>query len=169
MAAPMHSAWIAHFPTTNRRFWSGDFELTFGGNTYEAASGIRLTDVTDQLGSPDRRVQAFFRVSDPALRAVFLQDIGPEPVTIEWIVSSDRGISWTRLPIKFVGRVSMSNIDKGLFSCDLETYTGSVDKGRPMSWDHETQMSRDPSRIDRAMEMASAIEAGADRQISWPP
>lgn len=169
MPAPPHVAWVAHFPNTGRRFWSGDTDLTFESETWEAAAAIRLEDITDQLGSPARRVRANFRVTDPNIRAVFLQDIGPEPVTLRWISSDDRGISWTLIPIIFVGRVSVSNMRDGLFSCEFETYTGSVDKGLPKKWSHESQMSRVPGQVDRFLEMTRAIEAGAEREISWPP
>ena len=68
-----------------------------------------------------------------------------------------------------MGRVSTSIINDGVFSCELETYTGSVDKGLPKRWSHEEQMTRRSGQIDRFLEMTRMIEAGAEQTISWPP
>lgn len=167
MVAPHHVAWTAYIPSTSRRFWSGDEDLTFQGETWEAAVGISIQNITDELGNPTRRARASFRLTDDALRVALFEDIGPTPVELQWIYSADRGISWNLIDIKFVGRLSKPTIINGTYVVELETYTGSVDRGRPIKWSHEYQMTRNPNRIDTAFKRVRSLESGAE--IEWPP
>ena len=168
-APPYFIAWLAAIPATGRRFWSGDTALSFEGNTYEAGNAISFDDISNELGSPNRRAKVSFLVTDPAVRAEFLQDLGPQIVEVRWIQSSNRGVDWTPLPIKFTGRISKPTMADGLVTIELETYTGTVDRGRPLKWSHERQMTRDPNRIDRSMEMAGKLQAGFESGFRWPP
>lgn len=164
-----HLAWIAHFQTMDKRFWSGDTELTYNGHTYEAAKGVFIRNATSELGAPARRATLSFVVLESADLSVFTEDLGPEPVEIERIYSVDHGKTWQATGEKFVGRASTGELANGLYTLELETYTGDVDRGEPRKWSHETQAIRVPDSIDLGLEMAQQLEGAENKDTGWPP
>ncbi len=142
---------LATFPDTTPvyRFWSGADDLTLDGETYQGRSFIALSPAEASLEAPDRRMTASFHMGPltTAQRIELLQDPGPLTVQIEWIASTDQGQSWTRMPRKFVGRLSRPAIRNGIYTIEIETYGGDVDRGRPLKWSHEDQQGRFPGDL----------------------
>ena len=62
MARVVH--WLATIPHSRPyyRFWSGDYDLTFAGNTYQGRSFVTLSPVEAGIGSPNTRLVASFSV-----------------------------------------------------------------------------------------------------------
>ena len=161
--------WLATIPHSRPflRFWSGDYDLTFDGETYQGRNFVNLSPAEAGIGSPNTRLVASFSVVDPTLRAAFLQDLGPVMVTIEYIYSADGGLSYQIIPggRKFVGRMSNPVIKDGIYRVELETYGGDVDRGRPLRWSHEDQLRRYPG--DKGLEFMRELEEGVE--VKWPP
>ena len=160
--------WTAYVPSLDRYFWNGDTDLDFEGKIYEAAIGIEVKNPTQELSSPQQRATISFLVTEAQTRSTFSQDLGPTQVEVTWIYSADRGKTWQRVPKRFVGRISRSFIKDGVFTAELETYTGGVDRGLPKKWSHEAQMKRAPGGVDRFFEQNRSIESGVDTNYDWP-
>ena len=156
--------WLATFET-GERFWSGAESLTFDGKTYLAASFIELSAVETGLGQPQRRLTARFDVSHPELREHLLVDAGPVTIEIGWIASLDHGLTWQRVPRRFVGRLSRPTIQDGIYTAEIETYRGTVDRGRPLIWSDEAQQLRYPD--DRGFAHLRSYASGL--KTRWPP
>ena len=160
-AAPMPMVgWAANFVGTPYRYWSGEGELTLGGHAYEGRSFINISAYETSLDAPDVRLTASFAVADTADREPFLQDPGPLPVEIEWIHSSDGGHTWIALPRKFVGRLSQPTLHEGVYSIEIETYSGDVARGHPKRWSDEDQQRRYPG--DRFFEYTRQLFHGVE-------
>ena len=160
--------WLAEFPTSDpvHRFWSGDDDLTLDGKTYEGRNFISLSGAEASVDAPRNRMTASFAVVTPALRQALMQDPGPLTVVIEWIYSNDQGQTWRKAPRKFVGRLSRPVIRDGVYTIEIETFGGDIDRSSPLKWSHEDQMARSPG--DRGLEyMAEISELMGDR--AWPP
>ena len=160
--------WLAEFPTSTPiyRFWSGDEDLTLAGKTYQGRNFISLSGAEASLDAPNRRMTASFAVVTPELRQALMQDPGPLTVVIEWIHSTDHGQTWMRVPRKFVGRLSRPVIKDGVYTIEIETYGGDVDRGRPLKWWHEDQQARHPGDFGLSY-MRQLSEGIADAR--WPP
>ena len=111
-------------------------------------------------------MSASFAVPTPALRLAFMQDPGPLTVIIEWLVSLDQGLTWRKVPRKFVGRLSKPLIKDGIYTIEIETYGGDVDRGRPLKWSNEDQQARHPG--DKGLEYVRQLSDGL-RDQRWPP
>ena len=158
-------AWLAHIMDSGHRFWSGESDLTIGGETYQGRSFISLSTAEASIDAPRRRMTASFPAVDPALRAEFGQDPGPLVVEIRWIYSLDNGQTWLFVPRKFIGRLSSPIIREGVYTIEIETFGGDVDRGRPLRWSDEDQRRRFPG--DRGMEYMRELEEGVVNR--WPP
>ena len=169
MAAPPLVAALATFPGTEPayRFWTGADDLTYDGATYQGRDFVALAPAEATLGAPNRRMTASFAFAGlpRAQKNAFLQDPGPLTVELEWIYSDDQGQTWARVPRKFVGRLSRPRIVDGIYTIEIETWGGDVDRGRPRKWSHEDQRARDPT--DRGMEYMRPLAAGVETR--WPP
>ena len=156
--------WLATF-ATGERFWSGTEPLTLDGATYLAAAFIELSAVETGLNQPRRRLTARFDVSHPELREHMLVDAGPVTIEIGWVASMDHGLTWQRVPRRFVGRLSRPTIQDGVYTAELETYQGTVDRGRPLTWSDEAQRQRFADDLGFAylQRYASGLET------RWPP
>ena len=162
------AAWFAELGTgaDSIRFWSGDEDLIFDSKAYAGRNFIALSGSENSIGAPSRRMTASFAATTPELRAALLQDPGPLMVVIEWIVSNDYGQTWNRVPHKFVGKLSKPVIKDGIYSIEIETYGGDIDRGRPLKWSHDDQQKRFPG--DRGMEYTRRLAEGI-RDATWPP
>ena len=159
-------AWGVRYTATGEMYWSGDEDLDIGGDVWEPMVAINVEHAKSELGAPSRRARVQLAVTDPQLRSALLQDPGPLGIEVSWFTSDDRGISWSVVPTRFVGRLSAPEISGATYSMDVETYSGDVDRGRPVKWSHERQMTRDGS-VDRGMEMAARLSVGFETK--WPP
>ena len=157
--------WLANFMDSGHRFWSGEGDLTIGGEVYQGNNFISLSTAEASLDAPRRRMTASFPAIDAALRAALMQDPGPLVVEIRWIYSLDHGQTWLFVPRKFVGRLSSPVIRAGTYTIEIETFGGDVDRGRPLRWSDEDQQRRFPG--DRGMEYMRELSEGIDTK--WPP
>ena len=168
MASLIH--WLLEFES-GERYWSGEGDLSFGGVTWQGTSRgkgsiISIGPAENALGPIDNRLTASMDATNPTVRAAMLTDPGPINITLQWIYAVDGGSTWTRIDRKFSGRLSRPIIKDGLYTVEIETHLGDVDRGQPVAWSHEDQMSRYAG--DTGMKMMRQIsEAGVD--IKWPP
>lgn len=161
-------AWLCSFVNTTYRFWSGEGDLSFDSVTYTGAGQlIEISPAEVDLKSQNRRLTASLALNDdPAIRQAFMQDPGPLTVEVNWIYSEDNGKTWTRLPRKYVGRLSNPKFVNNVYQVELETYAGDVDRGRPRRWSDEDQRAYYPG--DKGMEYMRELEQGIDK-VLWPP
>ena len=171
MADRDHVAWLVELASSATGsaayIWQGDHDITFGGQTWTGAGGlVNISEVEGAAGPESRRAQISLNVgADPTLRTRLLVDHGPVAITIRWIKSSDGGETWTATPLQFVGRLSTSTMRDGVLTAEIETYTGDIDRGRPVTWSYEEQLRRHPG--DAGLEFMRSLESGVD--IRWPP
>ena len=158
-------AWLIDLIDTEYHFWSGDTDLDFMGTTYLGRNFLTLSGAESSVDAPNRRMTISFIVADNTLRSELLQDIGPVTVQIQWLHSSDRGMTWALVPRKFVGRLSRPQIVGGVYTIEIETFGGDIDRGRPVFWSDEDQRRRFPG--DKGMEYMRQLAEGVE--ISWPP
>ena len=164
--------WIQNLITVETdpvtRLWTGVGSLTIGGHGFTgggAALSVSAMELTS--GEPDRRMKIEISGIPNSLRGKFLQDIGPLPVLIEWVWSSDSGATWNKLrDIQFRGRLSSPSFANGVFSVELETYRGDVDRGAPRLWSHEVQQRRTAG--DKGMEYMRLLSREGI-ETGWPP
>ena len=149
------------------RLWTGLGSITAGGNTYQGGGkALGVSEYENTTGDPDRRLQIRLSGIPADMRAQFLQDSGPLPVTVGWIYSQDRGGTWAEVPIKFRGRLSSPSLVAGQLTVEVETQRGDVDQGIPLRWSHEDQQRRFPG--DKGLEYMRALsQQGVES--SWPP
>ena len=158
-------AWLATFTGTDYRFWSGDAELVFDGETYLRGHFFGISPAETTAEAPRKRLSVTFPVTDNVLREDLLQDPGPLTVAVNWIYSLDQGSTWFRLPRKFVGRLSRPVIRNGLYTIEIETYGGDVDRGVPRKWSDDDQQSRHAG--DVGLEYLRQLASGLETR--WPP
>ena len=163
--AELHQRIICEFIGTDYRFWNGEGQLTLSGKTYEGASFVGVTAAEAVAGAPPKRLTANFFVADSELRSALSEDFGPLPVQINWIYSADGGSNWTTIGRKHFGRLSGGRMDGGVYSCEIETGSGGIDRGRPYMFSHEDQMARWPG--DKGFEYLRALVQG--KLTNWPP
>ena len=166
-------AWLLDFvdlpagvyaPVTS--FWSGTGTLVFGGKTYRGTNGIiKVSNYSVELGEPNNRFQATLQLSEPAVARQFLIDNGPYNIEVDWIYSEDNGANWKRLERKLIGQLSRPLIKSQVYTIEIETIHGDVDRGEVLYWSDEDQKMSYPG--DRGMEYMRAISEGID--IKWPP
>ena len=159
--------WIQNLITVETdpvtRLWTGVGSLTIGGHGFTgggAALSVSAMELTS--GEPDRRMKIEISGIPNSLRGKFLQDVGPLPVLIEWVWSSDSGATWNKLcDIQFRGRLSSPSFANGVFSVELETYRGDVDRGSA-----EAVVSRGSTAPDGGRQgdgVHAAVVAGGSR------
>ena len=161
-----HAAWTCEFVGQDFRIWSGSEPLTLGAKTYAPGHMIGIQHAVSETGAPSRRATASFAVADPSVRAALLQDEGPALVEVQFLHSADRGITWTIAGARAMGRLSSPVLRDGIYSVEIETYKGDVDRGRPAKWSHERQVKRGAGG-DLAFEMAAQLAIGIETR--WPP
>ena len=158
--------------STPYRVWSGEGQLTIGGQTYEGTSFgggalASISPVEQSLDAPTSRASVTIAVPNAAVREMLEIDIGPVTVNLRYIYSSDFGKTWTIVPIGIQGRLSRPSyeVDGSLYTVEIETWSGDSDRGNPKLWSHETQQSEHPG--DRGFEFARALAEGIESR--WPP
>ena len=150
------------------RLWTGPGSLTLDEQTYlGGGQALGVSEYERASGEPDRRLRITLTGIPTTLRARFLLDSGPLPVTVEWIHSADRGKTWTKVPaLALRGRMSSPSLAGGSVTIEIETQRGDVERGRPLRWSHEDQQRRHPG--DLGLEHMRALsQQGVDTK--WPP
>jgi len=169
VAVEIHGLVEVDTGSTPIRIWTGEGDLTAGGETYQGmASTLEIGPIEAVTGSPDRRLQLRIGAIPMALRAQFLQDPGPRPVTVRLARVSRTGSApaATLLPTLERGRLSTVTMQEGVLEVEIETYRGDVDLGVPQLWSHEDQQRRYPG--DRGLEYMRAL-ARSGITGAWPP
>ena len=158
------------------RWWTGIGEIVLPDGTYRGMPIINISSTEESVGAPDNRLQVSIDTNPPPsapaqlvqalrdLRVNVLQGLGFREVTLRRIVSNDEGRTWQILPWKFFGRLSNSQIRDGVWSVDIETFTGDTDRGRPLMWSDSTQLSRFPG--DKGFNFTRVLSRGI--QTPWP-
>lgn len=158
---------LSYQTLTPLRLWTGQGGLRVGSHLYQGGgAALGVSEVETTSGEPDKRVTLSLSGIPRALRRQFLQDVGPKEVLIEWIFSRDRGVTWSKIPISFRGRLSTPSLSEGAFQIEIETQRGDVDRGRPLRWSHEDQQRRHPG--DLGLEHMRAL-AKQGVETGWPP
>ena len=156
------------------RVWSGEGDLEYGGETWNGTilgpSGdkgalVQIGPDQNVLGSPARRTTIAVAVPPSAVRRMLEYDAGPIPVTVDYIYSEDSGRTWQATGHSIAGRLSRPRFEGGIYSVEVETYSGDVDRGTPRMWSDEAQKQRDPT--DKGFEFMRQISQGVETK--WPP
>ena len=167
-------AWLAYFPAVGAplnqpayRFWSGTGTLEYLNEDWlGAGSLISVGAAETSINQPTRRMTiALSTAGDEVLRQQLMQDPGPLEIEVRWIYSEDQGLSWLLVPRLFKGRLSRPVIADGIYTIELETYAGDVDRGRPVKWSDSDQRRRDST--DNGMGYMTTLASGFERR--WPP
>ena len=154
---------------TERRWWSGEGDLTINGQLYEGTienngALMNVTSVDFEDGLPQRRTQVQISVTDESIRRVMQQDMGFVEARVDWYWSQDF-INWTRIP-KFVqGFVSRPIMTDGILTAEIETFRGASLAVADCFWSQDEQERLYPD--DTSFRQVSELEDGID--ISWPP
>ena len=157
--------WLLEFVGTANRFWSGHGDFTFGGETYKGAGHLMSVSEAQTGLEPDRRLTIQLAIGDDeTFRASLLTDPGPLAVRVRWIYSTDHGQTYTSIR-SFRGYLSSPTITGDLYTIEVETSQGDVDRGAPRVWSPEAHASRFSG--DKGMEQMRELAAGVPG--TWPP
>ena len=160
-------AWLVDFVGRDAgKFWSGRGDLLFEGATYFGAGQIvEVEPFENAAGQQSRRNSAkLFFGDSPEVRRALLNDEGPLPIQVRYITSDDDGATWAILPLTFNGQLSSPTFDDaGVYSVEIETHTGDIDRGSVVYWSDEDQQ-----RLygDRGFAFARDYQQGVE--ILWP-
>ena len=164
--------WTLYNVPMNVRFWSGVGDLEFEGETWNGvrspnndAAFMGISSVEFSQDDPNRRAQITLDASNIDVRNQLLQDFGPLTIVLSWIYSEDKGVNWLRVPRSFIGRLSNPVIEGGLYTVDIETYTGDRERIQTRMWSHSTQQREYPG--DLGLIHTANIASGF--QTTWPP
>ena len=148
------------------RMWSGVGDLEFEDNIYTGTNWlIEIGDSeTDSSGPSGRLVVSFNAALTAQTRNVLHQDYGPLPISIEWIYSNDHGVSWRRIRRKRFGFMSNPSIVDGVFSFEIETYSGDRLRRQGTYVSDETHQAEFPgdTAFSRCREYSEGVE------VPWP-
>ena len=154
-----------------RRWWTGENDLEFDGNTWEGTydsdqgSLIRIDPVQESESNPDIRLKFTLSVTEDTVRDMLVRDIGSPLVKLYWIRSRDGQSNWIKVPRSYTGRISRTSFRNGLLVVEVETLLGDVDRGiiRYMSDEsHRQQYPRDTA----LRHLRNLRQIGADDP--WP-
>ena len=168
----MANEWLQHLITIDTdpvvRVWTGQGSLTLDGADYAGGGkALAVSGAETRSGDPDKRLTITLSGIPTDIRSTFLQDVGPLPVTVEWVYSSDSGESWQKVPgVLFRGRLSTPVLSEGVFEIEIETERGDVDRGRPLTWSDEDQRRRFTD--DHGLEYMRQLSREGT-ESAWPP
>lgn len=146
--------------------WSGTRDVVVNGTTYTAVGGIvAINGVDIRTGQQDSRVQIQLQIPNNAIRAQLLQDPGYVEVLIRWVEHSENMTDLTILPKSYRGVLSDARIVDDLYTIEVETRKGDIDRGRVKYISDESQRADYPN--DRAFEFQRQFAQGFE--IRWPP
>ena len=161
---------------TPLRWWQGREDLSFEGQTWlgsasEEGDLMELGDIEITKDLAGVRATARVAVTGAAIARLRFADLGAVTIRIGWVYSDDGGLTWARVPRQFEGRLSETAVADGVLTASIETWLGDTDRGKPLTWSHESQRARAAAAgrpvEDNAFSAASRLEA--DRSIRWPP
>lgn len=122
------------------RLWAGEGRITIAGETYYGTGGlINLSAAEIPLGQQAARLRVEIAITEEMQISDLLVDPGPIVVEILFLRRLPNTIDWEELPRKFVGRLSRPQIQDNVYTMELETDRGDVDRGRTIFWSQEGQ------------------------------
>ena len=147
------------------RFWSGDYDLTFLGQVYRGADRLMAVSAVE-LG-PENHPEVTFSVAvaDATLRESLLRETTAIPITVQWIYSTNDGVTWKTTGFQVSGFLSAPLISDGIYSATVATWSGDATRRTPRQWSPDGQRSRNVN--DAGMNDMRRLGQGI--QISWPP
>ena len=152
---------------TTYRFCSGINEITVLGQTWQPTGeivSISQVEADSELDSGAVRI-VIDTAADQNLRVAFLQDLGPAPAVVRWIV--DAGAGWRARSWRASGRLSAPKLgEDGKTTFELGTLTALLDRRINRTWSHEDQKRRFPD--DDGMEYMAGLASNLYRD-DWPP
>ena len=152
------------------RVWSGLANLDWNGEIWDGTQSVNgafvaVSPVTDKVGMPDRRASVSIAVNAEMTRALLAIDTGPVSVFLRYLYSLDNGLSWIEAPMALAGRLSQPKFEQGVYTVEIETWSGDADRGEPKFWSDETQRAEYPG--DKGFEFVRGLAQGIDTR--WPP
>ena len=160
----------SHVPVGTYRFWLGEGNRTYGGQTYNgvmgpngAAMAIGQMTAGTSVGLERLTIQI---AGTTATAKQFMQNgYGPMETTVEWASSPDAGKSFVSTNRSYKGRISNGDYDfnTNIFSSEIESQAGLQDYSLPQQWDHASQQQRHPG--DLGFEYTDDLASGID--IKW--
>ena len=146
--------------------WDGSGDFLYDGNTYQGTEGaIGVSPSTSALGGSDQRLTVSIPLIGLAARMAAIENRGPTPASLAWLVSTDGGATYSPTPRRFMGRVSGPRILDEVLFVELETWLGDADRSIVRNWSDEDQQRRYPG--DKGLANARTISEGIES--SWPP
>jgi len=145
--------------------WTGEDDIVLNGNTYMGMYGLMQVGQLDLTeGQQDDRLAISLAVETSELLAELLNDPGPALVKVEWYISKDEGKSLIKIPREFHGKLSNPYIEDRIYTVELETIKGDVDRGRISMWSHEGQQALYPG--DTCFSRCESYAQGIETR--WP-
>ena len=170
-------AWLIEFPSwpnaVEQYFWTGEGDLSFDsktwrGTTYDGIATVQASPIQNvRQGAPSRVVVniAVGTPLDTIRHQIVSKDPGPIAVIIRMIYRNSPSDAWTELARKRIGRLSNPTFINGMWSYEIESYSGDIDRYAPKRWSHPDQIAEHPG--DMFFEFAAGYESGTD--VKWPP
>ena len=127
--------WVLSVPELGTNIWTGQGTLTLDGTDYMGAPGI--LEVSGFGSSPDNDEEtASLSLLLPSveMRLQFLRDFGPKRCILSQVYSKDFGITWHRIPRRFVGRLSGPTVADDRYSITIVSRKYDVDRGEALHW-----------------------------------
>ena len=150
--------------------WTGEYDVDrdISGETKTFLGLGQLLSVGSldlSEGQQNERLTLALRVGDNIeLLNELLNDPGPLLVKVEWLFSKDNGQSIQKVPREFFGKLSAPKIQDRIYTVELETIKGDIDRAEIRFWSHEDQQIRDPS--DTCFERCEKYAQGVEYR--WP-
>ena len=152
------------------RVWSGFENLDWNGEIWDGTQSVNgsfvaVSPVTDKVGTPNRRASVSISVNAEMTRELLAIDTGPVSVFLRYLYSLDNGLTWIEAPMALAGRLSQPKFEQGLYTVEIETWSGDADRGEPKFWSDETQRAEYPG--DKGFEFVRGLSQGLETR--WPP
>ena len=165
------ATFTSHVPAGTYRFWLGEGDLTFAGQTYRGVMGsngaaMSIGQMTAGTSIGSERLTIQIATTTLAAKEWAQNDYGPMDAVVEWITSTDLGKTWITTGRSYKGQISNGDYDVNtqVFSAEIESQAGLQDYRVPLVWDHANQQVRYPG--DLGFEFADDLASGIE--IRWP-
>ena len=148
--------------------WDGpDDTVVYRGRVYRGTRGaISVLAVSSGIEGGESRVQVQIPLVDKDARMAALDNHGPVPVALTWIVSDNGGATYRADPAReFMGRVAAPRVEDDFYIIEVETWLGDADRLHVDTWSDESQQRRFPG--DDGFKYQRVLGQGLD--LPWPP
>ena len=177
MANDVVAGWLMEYADGSLNLWSGLGDLDIGNKTYKGTGNlVGISAASEGIDIPDDRLSVTLNVAgiDEALdannmssmkdtlRELLLKDEKLHTIKVSWLFSSDKGRTWYKSNLQFVGFLSKPTFDGSLYTIELEQYKGSGEN--IIVWSDEFQKSLYPD--DDGFEYMRVF--GQPFRVNWP-